>query len=275
MKRPLVPIGVVACVLLAGSASADVIRLRNGNSLQGEARVLANGDVEVHSAMGVWTVKAARVLEVVQSETAEERVAKALSRRPPLGAHELYELALDVRDEGSVTLALRLAERVVALEPEHEAARRLLGQRRLGESWVSEAEYRSARGEVRYRGEWTSAEAAASALELEAMAAVRDRVDAQRRYQEAQIAALQEERWLRLEAWEREREQQPVYGFPLDGLWGWVGGGVPLFPLLPDPVPGHHGRPPGQVSPPATSPLAPPAAVAPQHNRSSVRRLGD
>jgi hypothetical protein len=269
-------LGLLAAAL-AAAAQADTIRLRNGNALQGEARVLSNGDVEVHSAMGVWTVKAARVLEVVQSETAEERVAKALARRPAPSVEELFELALDVRDEGSTTLATRLLERVVALDPEHEGARRLLGQRRLGDEWVAEEEYRLARGEVRRGGEWTSPEAAARVLELEALEAMREQVDAERRLQEAQLALVYQERYLRLQ--EAQSLQQPSYGIPLD-IYGFVG--VPFLPVVTPH--GHRGRPhngePGRMVGERPAPSAPPRSapprqtVAPQHNRSSLRPAG-
>jgi hypothetical protein len=272
MKNKALVLGLLAGASLAIGASADTIRLRNGNALQGDARVLPNGDVEVHSAMGVWTVKAARVLEVVESETAEERVAKALARRPALSVEELFELALEVRDDGSTTLAARLLERVVALDPEHVDARRLLGQRRLGDAWVAEDEYRVARGEVRLGGEWTSPDAAASLLELEALEAMRDQVEAGRRLQEAQLELVHQERFLRLQ--EAQRLLQPSYGIPLD-LYGFVG--VPLLPVLPPPrFDGrqHHSEPGrGVVERPA--PAAPPRQpAAPQHNRSGIRPIG-
>jgi hypothetical protein len=268
---------------LAGAAGADTIRLRNGNSLQGVARVLPNGDVAVHSAMGVWTVKASRVLEVVRSETVEERVAEALARTPPPGPQELFELALEVREEGSITLSQRLLERVVSIEPDHEGARRLLGQRRLDDRWVSEQEYRSARGEVLYRGQWVSSATAASALDLEAIDVMRERALAQRRFEQARLELLYQERDLRLQELERERTS---YGFPVDSFYGF--GGVPVYPSYPSylsypsyPVvrPGAHLGPSGHRSPaaapPATAAPVRPSVVAPQHNRSSIKPFGD
>jgi hypothetical protein len=272
MKKTAFVSGFLAGALLAGVAVADVIRLRNGNTLQGEARVLPNGDVEVHSAMGVWTVKADRVLEVVQAESAEERVANALARRPPPGLEELVDLAIEIRDDGSVTLSRRLLERVVAVEPDHAEARQLLGQRRLGESWVSEEEYRIANGEVLFRGEWTRSEVMAKTLELEALEAMRDRAEAEQRLQTAQAELAYQEQLLRLQ----EQWAEPPYGFPVDTFWGW-GGWWPVVPVVPiRPHVGHHDGRPG-IGPPSrpAPPTRPPAMVAPQHNRSSMRPGGN
>ncbi|HUP21846.1 MAG TPA: hypothetical protein VNB06_02780 [Thermoanaerobaculia bacterium] len=274
MKLRIVWPVLIAGALLGRAADADTIRLRNGNSLQGVARVLPNGDVAVHSAMGVWTVKASRVLEVVRSETVEERVAEALARTPPPGPQELFELALEVREEGSITLSLRLLERVVSIEPDHEGARRLLGQRRLDDRWVSEQEYRSARGEVLYRGQWVSSATAASALDLEAIDVMRERELVQRRFEQARLELLYQERDLRLQELERERTS---YGFPLDRFYGF--GGVLVYPTHPVVRPGAHlgpnGHRPSAAAPPAPAAPARPSVVAPQHNRSSIEPFGD
>jgi hypothetical protein len=110
------------------------------------------------------------------------------------------------------------------------------------------------------------------------MAAMRDRVEAQLRLEEARIEALEQERWLRLQAWEREQERQSYSGIPLDAVWSWVG--APAFPFNPhQPLapPGHGGQPGTTAPQPAAPPAAPAstASVPPQHNRSSIRRVGD
>jgi hypothetical protein len=270
-----VSLGVVAG-LLAGAAAADTIHLRNGNKLEGEARVLANGDVEVHSAMGVWTVAAARVLQVVESESAEERVARALSRRPEPDVDELFDLAVELRAEGAATLSQRLLERLVTLDPEHAEARRLLGQRKLGDEWVSEEEYRLAKGEIFYRGQWTDAESAAKMLELEALEASRERAEAERRYADAQRELVYQEQLLRLE----ELSQEPYYGFPVDDLWGW-GWGWWGGSIVTDPGfdgdhrpgngrPGHGGRP-GMGPRPTPQPSGPARAPAQRNSSAKIR----
>ena len=273
MKNPpkswVLSVGVVVG-LLAGAATADTIRLRNGNKLEGEARVLENGDVEVHSAMGVWTVAAERVLDVVESESDEQRVAKALSRRPAPDVGELFDLAVELDREGSVTLSQRLLKRLVSLDPEHAEARGMLGQRKLGDTWVSEEEYRIAKGEVLFRGEWTDAESAAKQLELETLEAAREREEAERRYADAQRQLAYQEQMLRLE----ELYREPEYGFPVDEFWGY-GWGWWGAPIVGSPGfdgdhrpgngrPGHGGRP-GMGPRPTPLPSGP--AQAPQHNR--------
>lgn len=94
-----------------------------------------------------------------------------------------YRLALDLEARGYRDLAAKAYEIVVALEPEHAAARRALGFERIGERWLAGDDLLRAKGFVRHGGRWLTREefAAATRPEREAAAqkAGEDRVRAE------------------------------------------------------------------------------------------------
>jgi hypothetical protein len=109
---------------------------------------------------------------------------------------------------------------------------------------------------------------------------MRQRELAQRRFEQARLELLYQERDLRLQELERERTS---YGFPVDSFYGF--GGAPVYPSYlsypsyPVVRPGAHLVPNGHrfpaAAPPAPAAPARPSVVAPQHNRSSIKPIGD
>ena len=129
-----------ACVLysVVTVAWADTVWLTNGRSLEGRAVVRDDGDVELHSTMGVVRVPGYKVERVERTESIEDRVAGRLDGLESVSADDLYELGMEARLEGAYTLSERLLGEAMRLDPDHEATRRALGFVRTPDGWMLE-----------------------------------------------------------------------------------------------------------------------------------------
>ncbi len=125
------------CCLVAGAAHADRAVLRNGQVLEGRVRTLSGGEVEIRSELGVLVLPAASIARVEHSVTLEEKVRGRL--RADLTVSELWALAQECFEGGAETLGRRILERIVAIDPEHTAARHRLGYERRAGTWVPRA----------------------------------------------------------------------------------------------------------------------------------------
>jgi hypothetical protein len=213
-----------AVLLAAASASADVVFLQNGNQLEGQVSRTANGDIEILSAAGSLRLPPHMVVRVESAITVEQRAVEELAGLPSHDVEGRLQVARQLEAEGAGTLAREVYRQIVALSPDHAAARRALGEVDCDGQWLSEETCHRQRGEVLHRGQWISSEqwARLEALEISRRQAEIDRLRA-----EAQRQAM----WIE----ERSRlSQQETYGY---GSFGWWGGA-----WLPRP-PHHRPRP--------------------------------
>jgi hypothetical protein len=174
---------------------ADVVRLKAGGSIEGIVK--EEGDkVLVETLAGNITVAADEVASIDREHTSRleeyyrKEEAAASSRRPKdflalaawakeNGAARFVRpnveraaaLAKNVSDpkalaalaESAAEESLRaelgpLWERLIAVDPDNETARRALGHRRHEGRWLTEEEFEFAQGHVSFRGGWVSRE---------------------------------------------------------------------------------------------------------------------
>lgn len=246
-------------LLAAGAAGADVVQLTNGRTLEGEATILPDGRVELQTSFGTLVLAAGQVARIEPATSLEERVAAFRARLDPADAEGLYQLAMWVQEQGAATLARRLLEEVLALDPEHEAARRALGHRRYQDRWVSEDELHALLGEVRFRGRWVSARERDRTLAWET---ARHLAQAERRRQaafQAELAARQLE-WLAGQELFHPPPPVYLYGGPVLHPWGHASG-LPIH----RPVHKRQGVAPGPGS--GSQAAAPRPLAGSRHNR--------
>ncbi len=96
--------------------------------------------------------------------------ARAEARLAALAADDAnaaYRLALDLEAAGFADLARRAYEKVVAVEPDHPAARRALGQEKVDGRWLTGDDLQRAKGFVRHQGRWMTAQEFAEATRPE------------------------------------------------------------------------------------------------------------
>src|SRR5262245_18045555 len=91
------------------------------------------------------------------ARAADGRRKVALSE---VDASAAYRLAVEWAAQGRADLARRAYERVIAVAPDHLAARHALGFERVEGRWLAGDELKRARGFVRVAGRWVLAEEA-------------------------------------------------------------------------------------------------------------------
>ncbi len=154
MNSSRMGLGIAAAGLLfAGSAAADVVRLRNGDVLEGRAADLGES---VRVVSGDATVEMPwSEVEAIQKDATTADVLR--SRRAALkddDARGLLSLALWCRRQGLVEESRSLARGVAALEPSNAGARELLGEQKTAEGWKGGTPLLEAKGFVVRGGKW-------------------------------------------------------------------------------------------------------------------------
>jgi len=211
---------------LAIPAKADILWFKNGRKLEGKVQELPDGRIEIAMSFGTLAFEADRIDRVETALTLDEIVQQALTNLGPDETDQLLELADWCRDRDANTLANRVLETLVELDPENVEARHRLGFVRVGNRWATEDEARAARGEVLFQGVWMTAKAKERLLLREELKRMRRRAE---RYQEASLDL--EIARLELEAQRTRQETPEGQGIALP--WGWIptGGHPPKRPV--------------------------------------------
>lgn len=151
----------VAVLLAAVPAWADEVVLRNGGRFEGRV-VEAPGSVTVYMDFGSISFPRSEVALIRSGASVIQEFARREAELRAGDAEARYRLALWAKQHDLTNGMRRLLNETLALDPQHEGARTELGYRRHEGRWLTEEEYRAARGEVLFRGAWikkTEAEA--------------------------------------------------------------------------------------------------------------------
>jgi hypothetical protein len=210
---------VAAFLVGAGPAAADVVRLKNGQSLEGDVTEV-DGQVKVRSAGGTIGFPADIVLRIERGDSIERQAAKRLQAMAPNDVDGRVELALELEQAGANTLAQRILESVLDLDPDHPAANRALGYVRCGEEWTTDEECHRLQGEVLYQGRWVGSEERTA---LEALDHARRTNERLRSEIQLESARLQADRASASMSYGGD-----YYGYPYDPYYF---GGVPYYPF--------------------------------------------
>jgi len=147
----------LALALTGGTAAplaADVLTTTEGLVLEGRIEKLPEGWMRVHTPGGPVEIgpKAIASVElgVAPRATFLAEAAKVDAKDPVA----LYRLALTAEAKGFADLFRTYLKRVLALRPDHPAARRALGYERVGKAWLAFDEAQHRKGLVLYRGRW-------------------------------------------------------------------------------------------------------------------------
>ncbi len=143
-----------ALLAAAPPAPADTVRTTGGLSLEGAVERRPDGSVQVQTEQGSVTLAAREVLKVEAGDgprTLWRREVAALAADDVAG---WYRLALVAEARGLVAEAREAYTQVVALDADHAASRRALGQERVDGAWLGSDEASRRRGLVLYAGQW-------------------------------------------------------------------------------------------------------------------------
>jgi hypothetical protein len=149
----------MTAILIPGlsiAAYCDEILLTNGRTLVGISRE-ESGRVIVEMNFGTVGIPRAEVQSIVPGRTLlhdYQDYASALDICPD--ASSLFDLALWAKAHGLTRYVDGLLQRTIALDPEHEQARKMLGFVCYQGSWMTGFELRKALGWVEFRGIWVA-----------------------------------------------------------------------------------------------------------------------
>ncbi len=154
-------------ISLPAPASSDVYYLRDGGKVEGVGVDLGDR-VVITVPLGSITVLKTEILRVVKKKSIIDLYREERARTAQT-ADARHTLALWCESAGlhkQVRIHLR---EVLAIDPNHAAARKRLGFRRVGNRWMTDDEYHEWKGEIRFRGKWMPPETVAAILQAEVL----------------------------------------------------------------------------------------------------------
>lgn len=156
----------VGC-FLTSSASADIVHLKNGKKYEGQVEKV-NGKVIVNTKFGRSEFAESEVERIEEKSSPKDEFKK---RRDAIDddVTALMELYAWAQGENLKTQATGVLRDIIKIDPENQAARKLLGYVSVDGKWVSEkqaermaadaeAKKMAAKGLVEYKGEWITPE---------------------------------------------------------------------------------------------------------------------
>jgi hypothetical protein len=152
---PTVPKVALALLALAWPAFADEVVLNNGSTFTGVVRE-EYGRVILEVEGGTMTFDRAHVRSVRKGEDLVREFEER--RRGATDAQKTYELAVWARGKGLQDRANALFRKVIELDPDHADARKALGYERVHGSWLKGDDLMTAKGFIKYNGQWLSQE---------------------------------------------------------------------------------------------------------------------
>jgi len=267
-------IAVISLLALSPSlASADSVFLKSGGEIKGEVVEQRADAVVLEVGPGRITVPMKNVVRIVSSTTDLGLYNARAAALAPRDVQGWLSLGAWAQKHDLATQARDAFEHVLAVDPMNAQAQLALGNVRLGDRWVSEADFNRARGLVEFEGRWTTPEDRELALrERAADAEMRIAArEADARAREAEARAR--EASARAEAAEADARQAQMAptdtGIPLSWAYGpgygpIVPGPYNPFPVVVNPHPragsggsrGGHRPPPSARPEPAPHPRA-------------------
>ncbi|MCE9547002.1 MAG: hypothetical protein K8T25_16125 [Planctomycetia bacterium] len=150
-------VALIGLTAVAAPARADIFKLKSGGEVRGE---LSNPDQSPRTDYDI------RPFAGGQVKLAAALVASVVPQRPIEAEYEKLKLTLgdSVDDQWKLaewchknnldTQRKPHLERIIALDPSHAEARRLLGYEKVGDRWLTRDEIMQQKGYVKFRGRW-------------------------------------------------------------------------------------------------------------------------
>jgi hypothetical protein len=153
---PQLAAGLVALMLMAAPALADVIHYKDGRKLEGRIVSRTATELTVETDFGKIKVPLSKVERIEEKRTPREELEARRALVAAEDAAALFELALWARDQELAKEYAALLREVIAAKPEHVLANELLGRVKLDGRWFEpdelDAYVRSVEEEQRAKG---------------------------------------------------------------------------------------------------------------------------
>ncbi|MCX7703567.1 MAG: hypothetical protein N2234_05650 [Planctomycetota bacterium] len=169
----------------------DTVVMKDGRVLKGTIVEEGGGTVKLRTSGGDITLMRDEIERIEKDMSLKEEYEK---RRKELGEKDAeghYQLAQWCKKNGLREEAEKELEKVIAIDPEHEGARREAGYTKIDGKWVKEEEYMREQGYVKKDGTWVKKEEAEDAKKREEEARKR-REEAEKKKIEEKVSAAEE-----------------------------------------------------------------------------------
>lgn len=143
----------ISLALVAASAAADVVHLKDGRTLEGTV-VDDGARYAVTDRDRTHVVRKSEVARVESKPSFMDEYARRLESLPADDAEAVFEFGRWLEQNDWPSRARRAYEEVLELDPEHRGARRALGYRLYEGAWLSPEEIQRRNGLLEFEGRW-------------------------------------------------------------------------------------------------------------------------
>jgi hypothetical protein len=210
----------VIIVLAAGPAFADDVYLRGGGQITGQIIAETEDTVTVDIGGGTITAKKSSVVKIEKNTSPLQEYRTRAANIPTGDAEAWRELARWAKGYSLSSQARQAYREVLKILPDDEEANTATGMVRLDGQWVTQEESYRAQGYVQFEGKWmTPAEQQSIIAGRQAQQA---QAEADRKANEARIAAIEAEQQAEKQRKDEERARQEANYNTV--YWGWGAG---------------------------------------------------
>ncbi|HBP18080.1 MAG TPA: hypothetical protein DEA08_09845 [Planctomycetes bacterium] len=159
MRRSSTIALLLALLLIPAALLAqDVIYKTDGGRLRGKIVADTPRYVKIKTLGGVYTVPRADIARIEREGDVQQTFERRRDKLRGTDAKGWYALGVWAQDQGLHPQAVDCFHKTIQIDRDHEDARWELGYRRLNGRWVTEADYFSQKGYVRWEDKWVSQE---------------------------------------------------------------------------------------------------------------------
>ncbi len=228
-RLPRVLLAILLFSIATAAGVADQLVLTNGNTLEGIVTRQEDG-YKVEFPTGHMVIESDAVRTIIRSETTLEQYRKRRDRLDQEDPEAHFRLGRWAETNGLHRQARTEFRHTIALDPDHEEARRALGYRKYEGEWMTGEEIKREKGFVKYEGEWVTPEVKQARIRLaEKRRLERERESArmERLKQDLERSRRQNDR-LERELEQSRRRSYRRYGSSYYDRYPWYGGRIYL-----------------------------------------------
>ncbi len=145
-----------AFLLILSYAFGDVVKLKNGKSLEGRLIHEDEAGVRLKLYSGDEQEISRKDIESIQRKRSKFDDYDDRLKQSPDTAEGHFRLSTWCKSQGLARLAEDELQKSISKDPHYEPARKSLGQKKLGDRWVGDEEWNIAHGYVKKNGRWVS-----------------------------------------------------------------------------------------------------------------------
>ena len=210
----------VIIVIAAGPVLADDIYLRGGGQVTGQIVGQTEDSITVDIGGGTITVKQSSVVRIEENMSPLQEYRQRAAEIPPGDAEAWRELARWAKGYSLSSQVRQAYREVLKILPDDEEANLATGMVQLNGTWVTQEEGYRAQGYIQFEGKWmTPAEQQSILAQRQAQQA---QAEADRKANEARVAAIEAEQQAEQQRQAEERAQQDANYNTV--YWGWGAG---------------------------------------------------